>query len=206
MPVVQEAFDIPVDSMTGLLTGEYRRFGGIVRYAVGPNKGQIVKHLKPVDVKDADTAKNMLAKGIEITKANPRAALAIGAGTLLATGGVFVYRTLKRREPVVLREFRNTLKEYLEAIRNGSMDMDVINKMSGSLQELKQHKDYEKFSIQLTAEDIEILVNKIHDYTIKLATDNDMSIEGINVNKTDDAIINLENYLNIQKKVFEEVA
>ena len=38
MAVVQEAFDIPADIMTKLLTGEYRRIGGVVRYAVGPNK------------------------------------------------------------------------------------------------------------------------------------------------------------------------
>ena len=37
MAVIQEAFDIPTDIMTKLLTGEYQRIGGIVRYAVGPN-------------------------------------------------------------------------------------------------------------------------------------------------------------------------
>ena len=36
MAVIQEAFDIPADIMTKLLTGEYRRIGGVVRYAVGP--------------------------------------------------------------------------------------------------------------------------------------------------------------------------
>ena len=49
MAIVQEAFDIPADIMTKLLTGEYRRIGGVVRYAIGPKKGQIVKHLEPVD-------------------------------------------------------------------------------------------------------------------------------------------------------------
>jgi hypothetical protein len=51
MAIVQEAFDIPSDIMTKLLTGEYRRIGGVVRYATGPKKGQIVKHLDPVDLK-----------------------------------------------------------------------------------------------------------------------------------------------------------
>ena len=45
MAIVQEVFDIPDDIMLKLLTGEYRRIGGIVRYAVGTKKGQIVKHL-----------------------------------------------------------------------------------------------------------------------------------------------------------------
>ncbi len=62
MAVVQEAFDIPADIMTKLLTGEYRRIGGVVRYAVGPNKGQIVKHLKPVDMKAAEQAQGVGAQ------------------------------------------------------------------------------------------------------------------------------------------------
>ena len=56
MAVVTEAFDIPLDIMTKLATGEYRRIGGVVRVAMGPNKGQIVKHLKPVKLEQAAQA------------------------------------------------------------------------------------------------------------------------------------------------------
>ena len=45
MPVVTEAFDIPMDISTKLSIGEYRRIGGVIRVAVGPKKGQIVKFL-----------------------------------------------------------------------------------------------------------------------------------------------------------------
>lgn len=53
MTVVQEAFDIPTDIMKKLLSVECRRTGGVVRYADGPRKGQIVKHLQPVDIDDS---------------------------------------------------------------------------------------------------------------------------------------------------------
>ena len=43
MAIVQDVFDIPDDIATGLATGLYRRIGSVVRYAVGQNKGQIVK-------------------------------------------------------------------------------------------------------------------------------------------------------------------
>ena len=98
------------------------------------------------------------------------------------------------------------MKIYLDAIRTGSLDVDVIDNMAEALYALKQHKNYEKFSIQLTAEDIETLVNKIQDYTVKLAADNDIVLEDIEAEKSDDAIINLETYLNVQKRVFEEAA
>jgi len=41
MAVVTEAFDIPMDIMTKLATGEYRRLGGVVRVAIGPIKGRL---------------------------------------------------------------------------------------------------------------------------------------------------------------------
>lgn len=56
MAIAQDAFFIPDDIATGLATGLYRRIGSVVRYAVGPNKGQIVKHLQPIDLKAAEQA------------------------------------------------------------------------------------------------------------------------------------------------------
>lgn len=41
MAVVTETFDIPMDIMTKLATGEYREIGGVIRVAMGPNKGQM---------------------------------------------------------------------------------------------------------------------------------------------------------------------
>ena len=68
MPVVQDAFYIPDDIATGLATGLYRRIGSVVRYAVGPNKGQIVKHLKPIDLKVAEEAQGIGVKALQFVK------------------------------------------------------------------------------------------------------------------------------------------
>ena len=65
MAVVTEAFDIPMDIMTKLATGEYRRLGGVVRVAIGPNKGQIVKHLDPIKIEQVAQNKNVVTKVIE---------------------------------------------------------------------------------------------------------------------------------------------
>ena len=79
--LAQEAFFVPDDIATGVLTGKYKIFGGVVRHAIGPNKGRIVKHLKPVDMKEAEAAQGTLAKVIHIVKENPKAAIAVGVGT-----------------------------------------------------------------------------------------------------------------------------
>lgn len=55
MAIVQDAYDLTDDILMKILTGEYRRIGSVIRYATGPNKGQIVKHLKPVRMEAYDS-------------------------------------------------------------------------------------------------------------------------------------------------------
>ena len=206
MAIVQEAFDIPADIMTGLLTGEYKRIGGVVRYAIGPNRGRIVKHLKPIDIKAAEDAQGVMEKGAEVIKANKQAAAIIGVGAVVVGGIVIAYRKARTSEPKVLKEFRAALKQYIDAIRVGEMNLEIIKHSEDSLYALKQNKNYNKYVIKLTADDIEVLVNKIQEYTIKLAKDNDLDLLDFNKDKSDDTIINLERYLTIQKKIFEVAA
>lgn len=90
------------------------------------------------------------------------------------------------------------------------MDIDKIDKLMTTLEELKKHKDYEKISIQLTTEELEVLVGRIYEYTIKLAEDNDVELEADALNiaemKNFGTIINLQNYLRAQKRIFENAA
>lgn len=62
MAVVQDAFFIPDDIATGLATGLYRRSGSVVRYTTEPNKGRIVKHLDPVNLKPDGQAQSISVK------------------------------------------------------------------------------------------------------------------------------------------------
>ena len=64
MAVVTESFDIPMDIMTKLATG--------------PNKGQIVKHLEPVKMEQADQIQKVGSKIMQVAK-NRKKELIIGA-------------------------------------------------------------------------------------------------------------------------------
>lgn len=46
--------------------------------------------------------------------------------------------------------------------------MKSINRRMDALDELKQNKNYEKIKIELTTEELNVLVNRIYEYTIKL--------------------------------------
>lgn len=209
MAIVQEAFDIPADIMLKILTGEYRRIGGIVRYAVGPHKGQIVKHLKPVDIAAVEQAQNFGAKALQFSKNNKKALIIVGIGTGVAAALGGTYYIVKTHESKVITEFRVSLRAYTNAIIKGNLSLDEINNLMASLEILKSNKDYEKISIKLTAEDLNVLVNRIYEYTQKLAQDNSVIIadEDFVIDQiTDGAIINLQRYLKTQKRIFEEVA
>lgn len=206
MAIVQDVFDIPDDIATGLVTGLYRRIGSVVRYAVGPNKGQIVKHLKPVDMKVAEEAMGIGEKTLRFVKVHKKGTIiTIAVATSVGTAAL-IYNKVKNRQPRVVTEFKEALRVYIDAIREGSMDIDKIDKLMAALEELKKHKDYKKISIQFTTEELEVLVARIYEYTIKLAQDNDVELVADELNtaemKNSGTIINLQNYLRVQKKIF----
>lgn len=206
MAIVQEAFDIPADIMTKLLTGEYRRIGGVVRYAIGPKKGQIVKHLDPIDLKAAEQAKGIGAKALQLAKNNKKGLVIGGAIAGAVAAGGFIYYKVKTHEPAVVTEFRAALRAYIAEIRKGNLELDTINALMSALDELKKHKDYEKFKIALSTEDLDTLVNRIYDYTIRLAENNKVELTEEELSQTDNSILNLQNYLKTQKRIFESAA
>ena len=206
MAIAQDAFYIPDDIATGLATGLYRRIGSVVRYALGPNKGQIVKHLQPIDLKAAEQAQGLGAKALQFVQHHKKEVGIAAIGAAVVGVGIWGYNKWKIHEPKVLTEFRAALKTYIDAIRNGNMDIDKINGLMEALEALKQHKDYDKISIQLSAEDLEVLVGRIYDYTIKLAADNAVDLSDDELNLNNGAIINLQSYLKAQKRIFEAAA
>lgn len=207
MPIVQEAFDIPTDIATKLLTGEYKRAGGIVRHAVGSRKGQIVKHLKSINLPAPKESDSLGMKVLKYAKNNKKALIILGAGTGIALAGSGIYYKIKNNEPRVVVDFRLSLRSYLDAIRIGNLNLDEINNLMDSLETMKLHKNYEKFTIRLTAEELALLVNRIYEYTTKLAQDNSVEIKSEELStmqSSDDAIIYLQKYLELQKRIFEE--
>ena len=210
MAIVQDAFFIPDDIATGLATGLYKRIGSVIRHAVGPNKGQIVKHLQPVDLKAAEQVQGIGTKAIEFVATHKKGVGIAAIGVTIVNAGVWGYKAWKNHEPKALTEFRSTLNVYIEGIRTGNMDVEKIDNLMAALEALKRHKNYNKINIQLTAEDFEVLVERIYEYTIKLAKDNcvELSDGELCASGRDGkgAIINLQQYLQVQKRVFETIA
>ncbi len=206
MAIVQDVFDIPDDIATGLATGLYRRIGGVVRYAIGSKKGQIVKHLKPIELDKTQQAKNGAMQVFEIVKQHKTGAAVVVLTTTLIGAGVLAYKKIRNAEPKELTHFRISLKKYIDAIRQGNMNIDTISDLMKALENLKKCKDYEKITIQLTSEELDVLVSKIHEYTVKLAFDNNIDISNEELSIDGGAIVNLQRYLETQKRIINEAA
>jgi len=209
MPIVQEAFDIPGDIAMKILTGEYKRVGGVVRHAIGSNKGQIVKHLNPVDLKVAKDAQGVVSKALHFAKNNKKTLIIFAVCTSIGTVGAGIYYKIKNTEPVVIKEFKKEFSEYLNAIRTAKLSEDIIDAMQLSLKNLKSNKDYEKFQIQLSSKDLDTITSRLFEYTKKLAADNNIELDNNNQfgdTLDSDKIIIFEHYLNLQKKIFRTVA
>lgn len=210
MAIAQDVFYIPDDIATGLATGLYRRIGSVVRYATGPNKGQIVKHLNPVNLKVAKQSQKSGVKILKFVKQHKNQTIITVVSAAIVGIGFLVYKKVKNHEPKVLTSFRTSLRIYIDAIRRGDMNVEKVNDLMNSLETLKSYKDYDKISIQLTTEELEILVSRIYEYTVKLAKDNNVELTekelSISENDTTKTIINLQTCLKAQKRIFEEAA
>ena len=205
MAIIQETFDISPDIMTKILTGEYRRIGGVVRHDVGPNKGQIVKLLKPAD-KAAEESKGIGAKAFHFARNNKKALIIVVVSTGLAAAVIGIYRKLRLKEPESVTKFRELIKMYINTIRTGKLDVEIIDNLMDALESLKNHKNYKKLCIQLSIEEFNILVNKIYEYTVQLAEDNAVELADDELVHTEDAIISLHRCLNKQKEIFAMLA
>ena len=81
-----------------------------------------------------------------------------------------------------------------------------INRLMDALEELKQAKRYEQLKIKLTTEELDVLVNRIYEYTVKLASDNAVELTDDEKKSSDNSILDLQRYLKTQKRIFKSVA
>lgn len=203
MPVVTEAFDIPMDISTKISLGEYRRIGGVVRVAVGPKKGQIVKFLEPVKSKQTAQTQNIGVKVLQLIKKNKKGVIIGTALTGAIVAGGFFYIKIKNKKTEVVEKYYAALRNYIHEIRSGELSLESIDLLIGAIKELKQNKNYKNIKIELMTEELNVLIDRIYEYTIKLANDNNVKLTDDEISFSDDAIMNLQRCLETQKYIFK---
>lgn len=191
MAIIKEAFYIPEDIAIGLASGIYNRFGGIVRFANGPHKGEIVKHLKPILLpSDSTTALSATEKIFEFVRQNRKPLVWVGiiTGTATVIGGIYEGVKVHKR-----KRFQKAFKIYIDAIRTGELSVEIIENLEAVLSNIK--------TVNLKTTELLLLVSHIRSYTIYLAENNAIDFEP----KENDNIIDLKQYLEMQKNILKSV-
>lgn len=203
MPIQQIAYDIPSDLALGIVKGTYKRFGGVVRDS---STGAIVKHLK-----EAEIPKKGGRAILKVIKRHPIAAIGIGATVTIGSAATsYVVKKKKEKRdksntPECVLNFEKSLKKYLKAVRKGTLDERTIDKLMDDLNQIGESDGGEQISLDFSTKELGSLVNMIYDYTRKLAKANSVKLKRYKLKKSN-SIINLYDCLEMQKKIFEEVA
>ena len=219
MPVIKEAFEIPADIALGLLDGQFVRNGGVVRIAKGfEGAGEKVKHLKPIDIPEQELAA-IAKKAMPIAKArawapkvfiaNHKVIIIIGVVAFVVTITALIIYLKKRAYPNELRNVQQKLNDYIAAIANNNVDFLVVDQLAKAIDELKALKNYKKYKIQLTADELSTIIGQLSQYTQDMASDNNYvcsESENKLLLNTGDFVFDLRNYLEIQKNIIVNAA
>ena len=168
--VVQVAFELPKAIELGLMAGEYVLCGGVVR----DKKGRIVKHLKPVAQKAGEQAEGILHKAKAAAKANPKAAIAVGAvaGAAIVAGVGYaaysVHKESKASEKAVdLARFNAAGNEYLKAVRAQKLTEKAVRELMEAVEELQAQLGGEDAQVEISGKQFARFVRTVHEFTVK---------------------------------------
>lgn len=205
MQIIQETFEISQSLIDGLNSGNLERIGGVIRVAKGKNKGQVVEWLRPIKETSRNKALKLADQALKFMSNNKGASIALSLA-LVGSIGIGIYKYNTDKVPEVVGEFNKYLREYISAISDASLTEDLLDNLINTLKQLKEEEKYNEYKLDLTTEEFSIFVNGVYEYTRNLANINNMKLEEQAIQKSDDSILNLENYLNLQKEIFKNAA
>jgi len=197
--IIQPTLDIPPDIEAGLKSGSLIRYGGVVR----DRMGNIVKHLKEVP----SPAKSQGAVGHVAASVKRPCAIAVGVTAMIATRKR--EETGKPEVPECVETYDASLRVYLEAVREGSLDAGIIGQLISDLDAVKAYSDNGNIAIDFSAGQSETLVNLVVDYTRKLAEENSVELgelQGRASASENDAVVDLRRHLEVQRQIFTGAA
>ena len=191
MSLNQVTIEIPLNIQKGLDSGIYKRYGSIIRNS----SGYIVKHLK--EVKAGEPAQQVV-KGL--AKNKYVLVTAIGA-TVLAVVGVGYYAFISNRYKKIVKKLIEKLVHFIQLAQKGEVSEEEVDNFLKFLQDNQK----ELLSLKLNSE-IDELFDLVYDYTILFAQANGFETDTISEVAENNKVINLMDYLNLQKTIYRSDA
>lgn len=177
---------IPNDIQKGIESGIYKQFGSIIRN----NKGQIIKHVKVVDF-SKDTANKLIS--------NKAAKMGLVGVGVLAVGGFAYFGYHIIRMHILTKSLIKMLTQYLITAQKGELTEKDVDNFLNFLN--KNEPMLKKLELDTSLDE---LFSLIETYTEQFAEANNYMYQKEDKTKTNhkDKIINLKEYLEVQKDIY----
>lgn len=210
MVVVQVGLELPDDIQEGIAKGILRMSGSVVRKV---DSGVIVRHLKEANIgKEKDRHIFSLKKASEIVSSvNPKTKLIIGSSVVLGVTTTGAYYAIKKNKKIdynVINQFNQSLIQYIDSAKNKRLTPKIIKNLEDSLKLIMATNSGIDFSIVIDSQKIKELVDLVYHYTKDLAEINlegTQEIKRTNQDGAESNIIDLQKYLQVQKKIFGDI-
>jgi hypothetical protein len=215
--IVQPRLYVPPEILTGLASGELMRIGSVVRNTAG----HIVKHLDevpnlPVQQETARRAALSLKHlGRLLDLKDPRIIAGAIVISTAAAGGVLYFVTRKQKDPAGselsqrVKDYTASLTAYVEAVRDGTLDVGIINRLISDLDAVKDQSEDGRIVLDFSADQAADLVNLIVTYTQELAQANAVDLNELQERLPAPggaSIVDLRRHLEAQRHIFGEAA
>lgn len=197
--IVPVKLDIPKEYVKDIASGTIDVSKAILRDV---NSGKIVKHADLL-VDNKNTAKEV-AKNVGIKKLGI-VGLVVG-GIVLVGFGVYKIVNIFNKEkeikmPKCITEFHKKLNKYLEEANKGILNVDSIDDVLKSINEIEKLEN-PNIKIDFSTKEVRDLLNSVYKFTIELnKEDKNNKIKFKTPSKnSNDNVICLKDYLNYQKE------
>lgn len=208
--ISQSTFFIPPAIQAGLESGDLFKNGSVVRNQLG----RIVKLLDEIPMPSSEDQK-AVARGAHLLR-NPRILVpTLVVGTVAAgTAAVVVARNWWQRAaasevPECVESYNASLATYLEAVQEGRLDANIIDRLLSDLDAVSNYSDQDgkTITLDLSSKHAATLVRIVIDSTRQLADENSIEVPELQQSTPEAAsVVDLRRYLEAQKKIFTDVA
>lgn len=215
MTIVQPNIPVPPAIELGILAGELYRNGSVVRNVAS---GRIFKLLD--EVPDTGEMLEKVADATARTKWMPSKPVVIITTVAVAAAvatGVVVHQVKKQAQrsmamPECVKNFSRSWDRYRDAIRDRSLDLEIIDQLIFDFDAVMQYSEGHDSSstLDLSTKQGESLVDFVADYTSELAEANGVDLSDLQNQESkipgNDVVVDLRRNLAVQRKIFGDAA
>lgn len=175
MPFMQVTYDIPAAYAAGLASGEFQRFGSVVR-----DSSRIIGHLPEVadGPEEVADAARRLVKTMASKKGLLIVAAVVAVVAALVIGFVALRRRSRRKKQLVAEtRVQSASVAYLDAIRSRAMEPGLVDRMLSAIDDIEQRLRAGAAGLDAAPEpELVEFAGVVSGYTTRLASKNGVGV------------------------------